>query len=1028
VAARLAVSASNRLRLDWAGEHLNSIPRQSEVLVLASSRTAADDFIRSSLSNGRGRLGVHRFTLDQLARELAAGAQLNHASGVAREALAIRSAWQLGLERGLTYFKPVADTPGFARALVRTLTELRAMEIDAEALEKAGEPGGDLSRLLRGYSAEMHERHLVDDAAVFAAAVSHPAHRFAGLPLFLIDLGTLSSCERHLVASLASRSPAVFATACAGDTAAIDVLSKLLDAEPEFLADAAATSLDRVRGFIFSPQSPEAQPTDGTLEFFSAAGEGLECVEIARRILALAREGTPFDRVAILLRNPFDYLPLMEDALRRTGIPVWTTRDSGRPDARGRAFLALLDCAAAGLTASGFAEYLSLGQSPEDAGAPAGWEKMLVDAAVIGGRDRWARRLGGLEAEFRLRLADLAGEEEALRSHLERQIERLARLRLFALPVIHQLDALPNRAPWSEWIAALAQLAEKTLRDPEPVLDLLDELRPLAEVGPVSLQEVRAVLAERLRFLQREPPESRFGCVFVCTPLEVAARSFSVVFVPGLAEGVFPRKTVEDPLLLDEWRRLLSPELTTREALVSRERLLLRYAAGAAESKLVVSYPRVDVMQGRPRVPSFYALEVLRAAEGRLPELREIETRAAHSVTARLGWPAPDSPASAIDDAEYDLAVLEPLRKQSGGDIRGRGRFLMDANPHLGRSLRSRWRRWKPDWSAADGLLDSSAGTRAVLAAHRLRARSYSASALQHFAACPYRFFLYAIHQLHPREEKAPLERMDPLTRGAVFHRAQFCIHRELHSAGLLPITSGNLPRILDVADHAFNTVVAEQAENLAPAIPRVWSSEVESLRADLHTWIREVAAAPPRWRPAHFELGFGLEHSEERDPASTTQEVVVLDGFRLRGSIDLVEAHTTVQGFRVTDHKTGKPPQKPPVTVGAGEILQPMLYALAAEQLLHGPVQSSLLYYCTQCGDYTQHSVYVGEEARETLAEVLETIDLAVEKGFLPASPRDKACDFCDYRVICGPYEQERTARKDQRALAPLIRVRDLR
>ena len=55
-----------------------------------------------------------------------------------------------------------------------------------------------------------------------------------------------------------------------------------------------------------------------------------------------------------------------------------------------------------------------------------------------------------------------------------------------------------------------------------------------------------------------------------------------------------------------------------------KERLLLRIAAAAATKTLTVSYPRVNVEQARPRVPSFYALEVLRAkaalerdAEGR---------------------------------------------------------------------------------------------------------------------------------------------------------------------------------------------------------------------------------------------------------------------------------------------------------------------------------------------------------------------------------------------------------------------------
>jgi hypothetical protein len=45
--------------------------------------------------------------------------------------------------------------------------------------------------------------------------------------------------------------------------------------------------------------------------------------------------------------------------------------------------------------------------------------------------------------------------------------------------------------------------------------------------------------------------------------------------------------------------------------------------AGAAERQICFSYPRLDLEQGRPRVPSFYALEALRASEGRLPDFSE---------------------------------------------------------------------------------------------------------------------------------------------------------------------------------------------------------------------------------------------------------------------------------------------------------------------------------------------------------------------------------------------------------------------
>src|SRR6202021_2010063 len=149
---------------------------------------------------------------------------------------------------------------------------------------------------------------------------------------------------------------------------------------------------------------------------------------------------------------------------------------------------------------------------------------------------------------------------------------------------------------------------------------------------PPSPDEVYDVLPERLGFLRAEPPRRRYGRVFVGSIEEARARSFDVVFLPGLAEGLFPRRALEDPLLLDEQRIQLAADLDTgldtQDDRIARERMLLRSAAAAASQNLVVSYPRMDVAQSRARVPSFYALEVVRAAEGRLPSWGELEKRA----------------------------------------------------------------------------------------------------------------------------------------------------------------------------------------------------------------------------------------------------------------------------------------------------------------------------------------------------------------------------------------------------------------
>ena len=77
----------------------------------------------------------------------------------------------------------------------------------------------------------------------------------------------------------------------------------------------------------------------------------------------------------------------------------------------------------------------------------------------------------------------------------------------------------------------------------------------MAAVGPVELFEVREVLNERLTLLSQDPPRYRYGRVWVAPIEAVRGMSFDVVLVPGLAERMFPRKIVEDPLLLDADRR-----------------------------------------------------------------------------------------------------------------------------------------------------------------------------------------------------------------------------------------------------------------------------------------------------------------------------------------------------------------------------------------------------------------------------------------------------------------------------------------
>ena len=179
---------------------------------------------------------------------------------------------------------------------------------------------------------------------------------------------------------------------------------------------------------------------------------------------------------------------------------------------------------------------------------------------MIGGHDRWVRRLDGLAHELGIKREERASDEpdSPRLQAIERDVRNLDHLRRFALPVIETLAAFPSAALWGDWLLRLERLAPMVLSQPERVLGVLAELRPMAVVGPASLREVREVLTDRLSLLQEDPPARRYGRVFVGTPDLARGRVFDVVFVPGLAERIFPQKPRQDPLLLDTFRKMLN--------------------------------------------------------------------------------------------------------------------------------------------------------------------------------------------------------------------------------------------------------------------------------------------------------------------------------------------------------------------------------------------------------------------------------------------------------------------------------------
>ena len=652
----IVASAASDRRIASGQDWLKARRPAEELLIIGPTLVAANEIARSVAQAKGASFGYHRMTLGQLASALARPALTAQKSvplgALGVQAVANRTIQRLAETGSLGRYAKLTDGPGFARAIANTITELRLEQIESDALTSVAP---DLCNLLQAYERELADHAFADWPGVLRLAATAASdrtnrHQLSGLPTLLLDVPATTASDLAIVRALSSRSSEMLVTVPANDTTTLARLRTGFEIEIIDLDSRAASQdlqeggvLQRVQRHLFNDAGPSlGAQLDDQVAIFSAPGESRECVEIVRRVLALAREGVTLDRIAVLLRSPQEYRSHLEEAFGRADVPVYFTRGAVRPDPAGRAFHALLCCAAENLSARRFAEYLSLGQVPDAkpdgtppeaapsserwvapdqdlipravAGAlsaetlqqnhsaasndpdkdpviagqlraPRRWERLLVETAVIGGRERWQKRINGFAQELRSRLAEIDDENDASGMVIRRTLEDLEAFAGYALPLVEALADLPKSATWGEWLDRLGALATRALRQPQRVLSVLSELSPMAPVGPVTLNDILNVVSDLLLQVGVPPPAQRYGAIFI-GPVDAArGMSFEVVFIPGLAERLFPRKIVEEPILLDRLRAELSAGLTTNDQRVSDERLALSIAVGAAEQR-----------------------------------------------------------------------------------------------------------------------------------------------------------------------------------------------------------------------------------------------------------------------------------------------------------------------------------------------------------------------------------------------------------------------------------------------------------
>ncbi len=906
----------------------------------------------------------------------------------------------------------VAGHPSTTQHLAATFTELARVPATALATIAARGPrAATVVRLFEAYRAEISGYYDEDDLVLAATAAitdgTAPAdevgHVIVHLPL------DLSPSETTLLGALAEQGRCTVLLGLTGDPA-VDA------AQADMLAARLAPALGAAVRVGTAPAAPTADL------IVSAPDPEDEVRAVVRRLVARAAAGEPLGRVAVLFRAPEPYARILPELLTAAHVP-WNGPSPRRiaDGVAGRVLLGLLALPDDDLARDDVAAWLASGPVRDPAVNhrvnAARWDALSRQAGVVRGADQWADRLAAFRDAIERRLAQLLAEGEDTEwqtRRLERDRDDAAALAAFAADLAARLTP-PDPPTWSALAAWARDLHDHFLgseghRGDWPEHELTATRRveeALAELGGLDAFDDHAELARFRRALAAEldAPIGRIGRfgggVLIGQLGQAYAGDLDVVYVLGGAEGTLPPRGREDPLLPDRDRRDV-PSLTLHADRRNEERRDYLAALVAARER-VLTFPRADPRASANVSPhaGWSSLHARSAPQRRRPRSCATTSTSPGSRSCspstsspRRANPAPTRSTGCTASTtgtprDHDLAE-HPLA--AGALARG---FVATA----GRS--------SADATAFDGFV----GARADLAPGQ--DRPTSPTALQEWAACPFRYFLSRVLRLRAVPRPEDTETISPLDRGSLVHAIleDFVRESPAPEAPDAPWTGDDEQRMLEIVERHC-------AEAEARGITgRDVNWVLEKRRIEQHAMRFLDTDLAARTRFGVVPAADGLERAFGDDGEPPVQ-VALGDGrtVTFRGRIDRVDHSPDGRLVVVYDYKTGSSGYE---EVGAdpvneGRSLQLPVYALAALQ--RDGAESARAHYWFTGEEWPDAlGVHVDlDGARDRFVDVVGTIVDGVEGGCFPANPGERSyewraqretyesCRHCDFDVLC--------------------------
>lgn len=927
----------------------------------------------------------------------------------------------------LGLLEELASSRGLVNFLCQRFDQLREIKISGDEsadflIRNEGRVGNAIASLYSAYCKQLKSRGIFDKAARYAVATNEIMKSSATIPLLIIDRWLPDSpVERELLSALITVSQKVFVSVYGRQS---DSLSDLNDWKQLLTNNSIKHQVEQTEFqtpivsdqvwasqhvFDIDQQSRQNNPT--TLELIAAVSEQEEVRQVARRVKRLLVEDGASMRSVVLATNQ---------------LPQWRTRIESVFAEYGIPFIAN--------------QVTMIRQSP--------WFQLVGQVVSLNATDWKFENLLALltRADLsRLSECDRRSTEEVIRSlgipsgrsYVIQQVQGMGSATCSqAVEVLELLenlcDQLPEEATPVDWFDALSDSIQGLGYAPSneivPVNEAAKEtlLKGLADLESslnqnrtdkrlLNCRDLLHYLNEWSELLTLSLPMQEEGKVRVVSAEQALDLDIDHLFLLGASESSFAGLTDGYSLHIDPAKSL------------QKQRIVFQQVLAAPSQSLTISYTALD-SKAQAMQPSPFVTELERLFPSGSLRRESYEIGKLQFL---------DEPCSLREQRLTAMTIA------SEGESRGLKQIIAQSSPETAVVLLNNTElivdRWMNEThGTAEGIIASNSAKQ-VLQKQFGPEHHWSASQLELYANCPYKFFARYVLKAIPFEESR--FDIDHRRRGSLLHDAMVEFHAALMKKlgaedKLSDLPSSTIREALrdaislvghgrNLPNHEISLAEIELTETLAWA--DLYPEQYQKFDAELN----EQFTLDEPLKPRFFEARFGPSRAggadDEVEDSISTDEAYTLElpgGERLLliGKIDRIDVGKIGDQtlFGIVDYKTGKVGKTKQDQINSGTKLQLALYALAAEELFFAQEDAKLLaagYWeikkngfqgldKVETAQVSDGGVEATDDWQATLDTVRERVDemvTGIRQGEFPVYNSDENCgQTCEFKTIC--------------------------